>query len=381
MRIAFVDLGLGLGGGQLQLATHCKLLQQVGVDPVAVVRASNEALARSLEGADVRWVSVAMPVKWPANRLVRGMIEAALVRRSLGSTLQAIKPEIIVAYTFQSALALCLTKVGRNIPFVHFAVGALYQSRHGFLDRFVLRRLDGLIANSEFTLASYRKHLPVTCPVEVVYSVVESPGVVERHVRVSNHGPIIGFLGRLHPRKRAEDLIEAAALLLTEFPELEVRFVGGTSSEFVTAYQHRLRALATKLLGDQAVFMGHADDVYPELAKWDCLVLPSLDEPFGRVYVEAAQIGVPFVGTAPGGPAEILTILGSEYGAVARAKDPTDLARAIRDVLRRDLMPAPLTTESQMPRPLQPSILIDRERRFYEGLLEDRRVGPTAGSH
>jgi len=60
--------------------------------------------------------------------------------------------------------------------------------------------------------------------------------------------------------------------------------------------------------------------------KIDILILPSWEEPFGIVLLEAMAAGIPVIATDRGGPREIVR------GVSDPAKDPTALANAIRSI-------------------------------------------------
>ena len=63
-------------------------------------------------------------------------------------------------------------------------------------------------------------------------------------------------------------------------------------------------------LGDRVTFLGAVSNPYPLMREADVLVLPSMEEGFGLVAVEAAALGVPFVGSAVGGLREVCEVLG-----------------------------------------------------------------------
>jgi glycosyltransferase involved in cell wall biosynthesis len=106
----------------------------------------------------------------------------------------------------------------------------------------------------------------------------------------------IGYLGRLHPTKGIELLIQAAASF---DGECELR-IGGTGS---SSYEQQLRKQAA---GIDARFEGFVDSGQ-FLADLDVLVVPSLwNEPFGLVVAEAFAQGVPVIGSMRGAIPELI---------------------------------------------------------------------------
>ena len=84
-------------------------------------------------------------------------------------------------------------------------------------------------------------------------------------------------------------------------------FAGEAPAYEGTAYARRLRRLTDKLnLKDRVTFLGEVDDLSAIRSESDAELVCSWMEPFGRTTVEAMLAGLPVVGTAAGGTAEII---------------------------------------------------------------------------
>jgi glycosyltransferase involved in cell wall biosynthesis len=97
---------------------------------------------------------------------------------------------------------------------------------------------------------------------------------------------------RFYSRKRIRVLLHAAALLRSRIPELEVRIVGGGPEAF------RLRRLCRELNLEGTVYwLGDvtADQLAAEYNGADVFCLPSVQEGFGIVFLEAMAAGKPIV--------------------------------------------------------------------------------------
>ena len=117
----------------------------------------------------------------------------------------------------------------------------------------------------------------------------------------------LGYLGRLHPTKGVELLIEAAKSF---DGACELR-IGGTGS---SSYEQQLRKQAA---GVDARFEGFVNSER-FLAGLDVLVVPSLwNEAFGLVVAEAFAQGVPVIGSTRGAIPELI-----EDGATGFLFDP-----------------------------------------------------------
>ena len=72
---------------------------------------------------------------------------------------------------------------------------------------------------------------------------------------------VVGWVGRLDRKKRVEDVVEAAALLLPRLPDVRFLLVGGPDA-FMPEYEAELKALArARGVQDGVVFTGDRADV------------------------------------------------------------------------------------------------------------------------
>ena len=97
---------------------------------------------------------------------------------------------------------------------------------------------------------------------------------------------------RFYPRKRLPLLLEAAEKLRQEIPALEFRIVGDGPE------RGRLHALLGEMhLEDTVRWLGNlsADDLAREYNRCDVFCLPSVQEGFGIVFLEAMAAGKPIV--------------------------------------------------------------------------------------
>jgi glycosyltransferase involved in cell wall biosynthesis len=126
-----------------------------------------------------------------------------------------------------------------------------------------------------------------------------------------------------------------------EFPEVRFALVG-TETLGEPGFEARLRARALELgLSEgKMAFLGHRTDI-PELtASFDIAVVPSYEEAFGNVVLEAMASGVPTIATNAGGPSDI--IKHGESGMLIEPRSADSLAAALASCLREPQMAASL---------------------------------------
>ena len=90
-------------------------------------------------------------------------------------------------------------------------------------------------------------------------------------------------------------------------------------------------------IGDRVEFVTWVRDPSPYMRAADVLLMCSRMEAFGRVTVEAMQLGRPVIGARSGGTTEL--IRDGETGLLFEVANPTDLAQKIHQLYeRRDLV-------------------------------------------
>ena len=114
----------------------------------------------------------------------------------------------------------------------------------------------------------------------------------------------VGYIGRLSAGKGFHELLEAFAILRRQGMAVQLMVAGN----FVDpVYRHRIEtAMQEPCLQDSVYFLGYQEDLKPLYEVIDILVVPSVNEPFGRVVIEAAANGVPCIGANAGGIPEII---------------------------------------------------------------------------
>lgn len=137
--------------------------------------------------------------------------------------------------------------------------------------------------------------------------------------------PVVLFLGQFIDRKNPLLLIDAVARLPRDL-SLVCLFVG--SGPLAGEMEARIAAAG---LQARCRLLPFQVDVTPLLAACDVLALPSRQESFGLVLVEAAMAGRPSIACRSEGPCEI--ILDGETGLLIDQDDASGLATAIEALL------------------------------------------------
>lgn len=140
--------------------------------------------------------------------------------------------------------------------------------------------------------------------------------------------PTVLCVARMYPRKRLEDLLEAARRLGERIPEVQVRIVGAGPES------RRLRELHARLaLGRRVVFLGEVPRrvLAVEYERAHCFCLPTVQEGFGLAFAEAMAAGLPVVACRAAAVPEI--VAHGETGLLVSPRHPEELATALEMLL------------------------------------------------
>ena len=136
-----------------------------------------------------------------------------------------------------------------------------------------------------------------------------------------------GFLGRLHPRKKVENLFYGVELLKERQQECELWIMGGGLPE----YEAFLKAEVQRLGLRNVRFLGFVSgqDKYEKLALLSTLFVPSDFENFGMIVTEALSVGTPVMASL-GTPWEELN---NQHCGWWCDRTPENIAKVMRQVL------------------------------------------------
>jgi len=150
------------------------------------------------------------------------------------------------------------------------------------------------------------------------------PGAKARALRVGG-GPNLATVGNLLVHKNHKAVISAVARLKKDYPGIRLRIAGSGPEE------GKLRSLCAELgVSENVEFLGLCSRqcVKELMSECDVFVMPSWDEGFGIVYIEAMSQGKPVIGSRGEGIAD--TITDGETGFLVDPHDVDELTEKIR---------------------------------------------------
>jgi glycosyltransferase involved in cell wall biosynthesis len=330
--VCFPFVGDLVGGSHISACGLIRMLDRERFTPLVLVQHKDGAVARLFEAA-----SIAVEQAPPSATLTHG--------RSVGAT-TAVR---LIANTYPLSRYLR----ARNVAIVHcndgrthatwglaarLAGAKLLWHHRGSPDAIGLRLVAPLVADRVVAVSQFSSPRPgyysAANRTQVIHSPFDTVQVYDRQAArrsleellgVSSSTRFIAYSGALIDRKRPLLFVETIAALRRKAPHIDVR--GLIFGESLDGMEARVAAHAGALgVTDIVHQMGFRTPGAYWLAACDMLMVPAIDEPFGRTLIEAMLVGTPVVATASGGNVE--AIRDGETGLLVPPENADALAQA-----------------------------------------------------
>jgi len=324
VRVLAVAQAPVLGGAELSMLRLARLLPERGFEIAATVPAPGPmADALAAEGIET--------APLPLGGLERGRWLGAVAGwPKARAAVDRFRPDLIwlnSAVTLRAAPAL--RRAGLLVPYLHDLLEDTprpWRSKRFWQQTPLVLCASQAVADRAEAAGAPRAGL------RVVWEPVERPAPAPKPAWAGNGGPVVGYVGRIEPRKGTLDLLHAFPALLERWPRAKLIIVGepelGAPADYARAVTD-----AANALGEHVRLLGRVEGA-PALMPWfDVLAVPSVKEPFGTVAAEALVAGTPVVATRSGGMEEY--VRPGVDGELVAPGDPAALADALDAVVAR----------------------------------------------
>ncbi|MEH3131873.1 MAG: D-inositol-3-phosphate glycosyltransferase [Mycolicibacterium neoaurum] len=204
----------------------------------------------------------------------------------------------------------------------------------------VVDEADRLIVNTEIEASQLVSlHHADPASIDVVHPGVDlavfTPGSrrqARKALGLAEDDRVVAFVGRIQPLKAPDVLLRAAA----KVPDLRVLIAGGPSGSGMDTPNGLVRLAAELGITDRVTFLPpqSRDELVGIYRAADMVAVPSYNESFGLVAVEAQACGTPVVAAAVGGLP--VAVRDGVTGALVDGHDAGDWAAALQSVLAGD---------------------------------------------
>ncbi len=189
---------------------------------------------------------------------------------------------------------------------------------------------------------------------------------------------LIGWVGRLDPKKNVQDFIEAAAIVSARQDCARFVVVGGPDA-FLPEYADELKMLAAERgLANVLQFLGDRKDIPDLLSSFDIFVWLSRGEGMPHVIAEAGAASLPVIATPDNGALQ--QIEDGRSGVFVPYNDPVAIAEHLHYLIaspeRRIALGAALRRKVDATYSVA-AVIPQWERLFQDVLKERKAAGPT----
>lgn len=205
---------------------------------------------------------------------------------------------------------------------------------------YLLAHSDKLITVSNETRRPIEKFPKIFKKTVTIYNGVDTgkfnPNIksdeVRRELNIASDEIVVGVIGQLYPDKGQKTFIQAASIVLKKYPKTKFLIVGEAKKE---RYETQLRDVVDELgLQNEIIFTGKRNDIPQILSILDIFALPTLNEGFARVIIEAMACGKPVIATSVGGNSE--AVINGITGFIIPMNSPYILAQKIMELTENE---------------------------------------------
>lgn len=288
-----------IGGAEVALLNLLTYLDRDTYHPVVLSPPGD--LTEALQRLDVSCVPI--PLLDGLNRhTLPGFLRAL---PQLATAISGKAPDLLHANTnFTSEYAGILSR-WKHVP----TVGHIRDIEPlGRMGRWTVRQNTRLIAISD---AVIQYLLDEDVPKQQIVRVYDGVDLAQyqpsQSASAHDPGVVIGIIGQIGQRKGHIYLLEAVREIVKTCSNIKCWIVGKEPAHSTEQYtEHLLHYVQQHHLEPCVQFWGFRTDIPDILAQLDILVVPSLQEPFGKIIIEAMAMKKPVIASNVGGIPEIM---------------------------------------------------------------------------
>ena len=324
-----------LGGGEhsyLDLISHLP-----GEYPVIASLPSEDVLSKKIRESGISTVIIPLPRINPAYIFH--------MTKSIWRLRNICKAERVnLIYANGSRAAFFGGVVGRlcSIPVIwHCRVSG----SDPYLDFILIRMVNRIVANSKATAFRFSSHF--RGKIDVVYNGFDLEWLKEQNVTmpvwIQNDWISILVVARVSRWKRHDLILSAFEKIAIVEKNAHLICIGGKDHSEPDWWNDLQEKTKNSPFSARIHWVGAVDDVRPWYRAASIFVLSSVNEPFGRVVVEAMACGVPVIATQSGGIPEIMTHL--QNGMLVPENDASAISEAVKKILHDESLKKRIVAE------------------------------------
>ncbi len=232
-----------------------------------------------------------------------------------------------------------------RIKLVYHQAMQLGVSKKDFLHTYRFNRIDAWVSTLDYMkrqVLSHTKFSKKKLHVIPLGTGIDSTSILSKDearklLNLPSNEFLVGVVGRLDEKKGQHEVIQALSILKENEKNIHVVFIGDKTKNEANDYVQKLNdAIEINHLQEKTTFLPHQSDIQKLYGAFDLVIVPSWEETFGTVTIEAMASGVPVIGSNTAGTAEIL----GNGTFLFQPKNSEDLSAKLLNVLQDDSLRA-----------------------------------------
>ncbi|MCW7755207.1 glycosyltransferase family 4 protein [Desulfobotulus sp. H1] len=345
MRIAQVLTSSGFGGAERLFVDICNGMARRGHDVLALC-------PENFQGLSLMDTNPLLRTEFLRSHWDRNLFAEQRIRKEIN----VFRPDVVHTHLARSASLTGAALRERGVPII--------ANMHNYVKLKYYKNIDYFVPGTEHQAAYLHANGIAKERISVIphFTNICSDGN-EAHDFSS---PVLVAFGRF-VHKKGFDVLLRAIVLLQDQGINPVLFLGGDGPE-----ADSLKKLAYELgISERIHFCGWVEDVDQFLRKAPFFVLPSRDEPFGIVVLEAMASGNCIIATRTRGPVEVLR---DDSAFFCKIDDCEDMAEAIARAMRSPEVAKEHAVVSRgiFAKKFAPDVILSQYERFFSEILSFR---------
>lgn len=320
IRVLFISHSSGMVGAEKSLLSIIKNINKKCFTPIVILPPSG-LLNKDLCNLNIKTYNISCPwwvtgnknILWKTLKILYCTIQEIVVLSRIYNIVKKERINVIYTNTVVNYSGAIISKILKiphiwhvreviiNNPDLHFILPAKVAYN------LILKSSNTVVVNSNATATQFRTQNP-TEKIKLIYNALNFSDFQNTNSLLNIEGVketdwVVGVIGTLQRRKGQDDALRAINIVKKKIPNIKLLLIGEGDEE----YKKYLKELILKLdLSENVILMGYREDVPQILPNLKVVLVPSWNEPFGRVVIEAMAAGVPVIGSNSGGIKEII---------------------------------------------------------------------------
>jgi len=229
----------------------------------------------------------------------------------------------------------------RKMKLVYHQAMQLGVAKKDFLHTLRFKRIDAWVSTLNYMhkqVIAYTRFPTENLYVIPLGTTIDDASILSKEVaratlNLSKDTFTVGVVGRLDEKKGQLEVIRAISLVKESNKNLHIVFIGDKTKNEADKYVQKLNeAIEQEQLQEIVSFIPHQSNMQKLYGAFDLVIVPSWEETFGTVTIEAMASGVPVIGSNTVGTAEIL----ENEQFLFQANDPSSLGSIWLEVMNND---------------------------------------------